>query len=81
LAFGLVELAKHPEFQAQLRSEIHTVLGADRSIAYDNMPLLNAFIKVRAARPLKDSITGITNQCNRKFSGFIQQYRWWVKLL
>ncbi|KAJ6529787.1 cytochrome P450 [Mycena capillaripes] len=47
LAFGLLELAKAPELQAQLRAEIHSIFataGAD-GIAYDSMPLLNAFIK------------------------------------
>ncbi|KAF8202631.1 cytochrome P450 [Mycena galopus ATCC 62051] len=46
LSFGLVELAKAPEFQAKLRAEIHsTIGGGNDSIAYDNMPVLNAFIK------------------------------------
>ncbi|KAJ7124219.1 cytochrome P450 [Mycena epipterygia] len=46
LAFALLELARHPEFQDQLRSEIHSIVGVGPgSIAYDNMPLLNAFIK------------------------------------
>ncbi|KAJ7107696.1 cytochrome P450 [Mycena epipterygia] len=46
LAFALLELAKHPEFQDQLRAEIHSTLGAGSgNVAYDNMPLLNAFIK------------------------------------
>ncbi|KAF7344058.1 Cytochrome P450 [Mycena venus] len=46
LAFGLVELARDPELQDSLRAEIHAVLGTGRhNIAYDNMPLLNAFIK------------------------------------
>ncbi|KAJ7255092.1 cytochrome P450 [Mycena haematopus] len=41
IVFGLLELAKHPEFQEELRVEIQSNLGAP----YDNMPLLNAFIK------------------------------------
>ncbi|KAF7375603.1 Cytochrome P450 [Mycena sanguinolenta] len=46
LAFGLVELAKNPELQDSLRAEIHATLSnGRRNIAYDNMPLLNAFIK------------------------------------
>ncbi|KAJ6562191.1 cytochrome P450 [Mycena capillaripes] len=47
LTFGLLELAKAPELQAQLRAEIHSIFataGAD-GVAYDSMPLLNAFIK------------------------------------
>ncbi|KAF7356164.1 Cytochrome P450 [Mycena venus] len=47
LAFGLVELAKAPEFQDKLRTEILSTLSASGggSVSYDNMPLLNAFIK------------------------------------
>ncbi|KAF7356160.1 Cytochrome P450 [Mycena venus] len=47
LAFGLVELARAPEFQDRLRAEIHSALCASDggSVLYDNMPLLNAFIK------------------------------------
>ncbi|KAF7356161.1 Cytochrome P450 [Mycena venus] len=47
LAFGLVELAKTPELQDNLRAEIHSTLRASDggSVSYDNMPLLNAFIK------------------------------------
>ncbi|KAJ7097406.1 cytochrome P450 [Mycena epipterygia] len=46
LAFGLLELAKDLKFQDQLRAEIHSTLVADgRNVAYDSMPLLNAFIK------------------------------------
>ncbi|KAJ6453814.1 cytochrome P450 [Mycena sanguinolenta] len=41
IAFGLLELAKHPAFQEKLRAEIQSNIGA----SYDNMPLLNAFIK------------------------------------
>jgi hypothetical protein len=49
LAFSLLELAKDPELQENLRAEIHATVGNARasSVAYDNMPLLNAFIKVR----------------------------------
>ncbi|KAJ7090666.1 cytochrome P450 [Mycena epipterygia] len=46
LVFALLELATHPEFQEKLRVEIHsTVGGGHGNVAYDNMPLLNAFIK------------------------------------
>ncbi|KAJ7828948.1 cytochrome P450 [Mycena olivaceomarginata] len=47
LAFSLLELAKDPELQENLRAEIHATVGNARasSVAYDNMPLLNAFIK------------------------------------
>jgi len=47
LAFGLVELAKNPKLQEMLRAEIHSFLGTtgEENVAYDRMPLLNAFIK------------------------------------
>ncbi|KAJ6473420.1 cytochrome P450 [Mycena vitilis] len=46
LAFGLLELARRPELQNELRAEIHsTVSSSGGSVVYDNMPLLNAFIK------------------------------------
>ncbi|KAJ6546674.1 cytochrome P450 [Mycena vulgaris] len=46
LAFGLVELARHPHFQDQLRVEIQSNLGTNpHNVPYDSMPLLNAFIK------------------------------------
>ncbi|KAJ6536352.1 cytochrome P450 [Mycena capillaripes] len=46
LAFGLLELARHPDLQEKLRAEIHATLGGTtKQVAYDNMPLLNAFIK------------------------------------
>ncbi|KAJ7106646.1 cytochrome P450 [Mycena epipterygia] len=46
LAFALLELARHPEFQDKLRAEIHSTLsGGHGNVAYDNMPLLNALIK------------------------------------
>ncbi|KAJ7841217.1 cytochrome P450 [Mycena olivaceomarginata] len=44
LVFGLLELTRHPQFQDQLRSEARSFLG-NQSPTYDNMPLLNAFIK------------------------------------
>jgi cytochrome P450 len=48
LSFGLVELSRAPEFQEKLRAEIQSTAGVTRSaeVAYDGMPLLNAFIKV-----------------------------------
>ncbi|KAK6967069.1 cytochrome P450 [Favolaschia claudopus] len=46
LALGLTELAQNPDFQDQLRAEIHSFsVGGGSEIAYDRMPLLNAFIK------------------------------------
>jgi len=46
IAFGLLELARHPDFQEKLRAEVHSALGTSSgSVSYDNMPLLNAFIK------------------------------------
>ncbi|KAJ7764211.1 cytochrome P450 [Mycena metata] len=42
LVLGLRELARLPAFQVELRSEITANAG---NIAYDSMPLLNAFIK------------------------------------
>ncbi|KAJ7249787.1 cytochrome P450 [Mycena haematopus] len=45
IVFGLLELAKNAEFQDMLRAEIHFMAGAGGNVAYDSMPLLNAFIK------------------------------------
>ncbi|KAJ7605197.1 cytochrome P450 [Roridomyces roridus] len=48
LAFGLLELARRPDLQMRLREEIHSTISgtpAGSPIAYDTMPLLNAFIK------------------------------------
>ncbi|KAF8193097.1 cytochrome P450 [Mycena galopus ATCC 62051] len=46
LAFGFLELGRHPEFQEELRREIQESLrGSPHDFAYDSMPLLNAFIK------------------------------------
>ncbi|KAJ7629465.1 cytochrome P450 [Mycena polygramma] len=59
LAFALYELAKHLKFQEQLRNEI---LGTTHSTesGYDNVPLLNAFIKetlrLHPIVPLSDQI-------------------------
>ncbi|KAJ6473338.1 cytochrome P450 [Mycena vitilis] len=55
LSFGLLELARAPDFQEQLRREI-----VQNGLAYDNMPLLNAFIKeclrMYPAEPITDRI-------------------------
>ncbi|KAJ7743663.1 cytochrome P450, partial [Mycena olivaceomarginata] len=46
LAFGLLELARHPDFQDKLRAEIYANSAAIvADLAYENMPLLNAFLK------------------------------------
>ncbi|KAJ6492127.1 cytochrome P450 [Mycena sanguinolenta] len=42
LAFGLLELARNPEFQKKLREELSNRQG---NIVYDSLPLLNAFVK------------------------------------
>jgi cytochrome P450 len=46
LVFGCIELARHPEFQHQLRTEIHaSPCGPASAFSYESLPLLNAFIK------------------------------------
>ncbi|KAJ7618289.1 cytochrome P450 [Mycena polygramma] len=47
LSFGLLELAKAPQYQEKLRTEILAALAAPHAggVAYDSVPLLNAFIK------------------------------------
>ncbi|KAJ7342473.1 cytochrome P450 [Mycena albidolilacea] len=46
LSLGLMELARHSDFQHKLRAEIHSYRVASAGkLTYDNMPLLNAFIK------------------------------------
>jgi cytochrome P450 len=46
--FGLLELARHPDFQDKLRAKIYASLAAiATNLAYENMPLLNAFLKIR----------------------------------
>ncbi|KAJ7722618.1 cytochrome P450 [Mycena metata] len=45
LAFGLLELARRTELQDRLRDEINSAVSTSGDVAYDNMPLLNAFIK------------------------------------
>jgi hypothetical protein len=49
MSFAIRELAKDPDFQKKLRAEIYSSIdssGAPSGTGYDNMPLLNAFIKV-----------------------------------
>lgn len=47
LSLGLMELARHSDFQHKLRAEIYSYRAASPGkLTYDNMPLLNAFIKV-----------------------------------
>jgi hypothetical protein len=42
-----MELARHSDFQHKLRAEIYSYRAASPGkLTYDNMPLLNAFIKV-----------------------------------
>ncbi|KAJ7804509.1 cytochrome P450 [Mycena olivaceomarginata] len=59
VAFGLLELARNPAFQEKLRAEIQDALGTS-AVAYDGMPLLNAFIKetirLYPALPISDRI-------------------------
>ncbi|KAK7045313.1 cytochrome P450, partial [Favolaschia claudopus] len=45
IGFGLLELARNIDLQDQLRAEIHSCLGDGDIAVYENMPLLNAFIK------------------------------------
>ncbi|KAJ7926966.1 cytochrome P450 [Mycena leptocephala] len=61
IAFGLLELARHPDFQEKLRAEVHSALGTSSApVSYDSMPLLNAFIKetirLYPALPLTDRV-------------------------
>ncbi|KAF7375594.1 Cytochrome P450 [Mycena sanguinolenta] len=60
ISFGLLELAKHPDFQDRLRAEIYSALGNNTSLAYESMPLLNAFLReilrLYPAVPLSDRI-------------------------
>ncbi|KAJ7091708.1 cytochrome P450 [Mycena crocata] len=50
IGFALLELAKRPDLQEKLRVEIHSSLSAGAGhTVYDNMPLLNAIIKVGIA--------------------------------
>ncbi|KAJ7274694.1 cytochrome P450 [Mycena rebaudengoi] len=58
LAFALCELAKDPDFQARLRAEINSSLAIE-SGNYDNLPLLNAFIKETFRMYPADSITEV----------------------
>lgn len=46
MVFGCWELARHPEFQSQLRAELEASRrGTSQALNYESMPLLNAFIK------------------------------------
>ncbi|KAJ6569248.1 cytochrome P450 [Mycena capillaripes] len=48
VAFGLLELARHRDFQDKLRAEVHSTAeesDGTKQLPYDSMPLLNAFIK------------------------------------
>ncbi|KAJ7473355.1 cytochrome P450 [Mycena latifolia] len=60
LTLGLLELARNPEFQDKLRAEVHSARAGNRHLAYDTLPLLNAFIKEvlrkYPAAPLLDRI-------------------------
>ncbi|KAJ6457666.1 cytochrome P450 [Mycena sanguinolenta] len=61
ISFGLLELARHPDFQDRLRAEIYSALGGKNpSLAHENMPLLNAFLReilrLYPAVPLGDRI-------------------------
>ncbi|KAJ7159039.1 cytochrome P450 [Mycena crocata] len=63
IGFALWELARHPDFQEKLRAEIHTIRGAAvniNTVALENMPLLNAFIKetlrLYPAVPISDRV-------------------------
>ncbi|KAJ7274721.1 hypothetical protein C8J57DRAFT_1505481 [Mycena rebaudengoi] len=58
LAFALCELAKDPDFQARLRAEINSS-PAIESGNYDNLPLLNVFIKETLRMYPAESITEV----------------------
>ncbi|KAJ7256287.1 cytochrome P450 [Mycena rebaudengoi] len=58
LAFALCELAKDPDFQARLGAEINSS-PAIESGNYDNLPLLNAFIKETLRMYPAESITEV----------------------
>ncbi|KAJ7059764.1 cytochrome P450 [Mycena amicta] len=45
LAFALLELARDPRFQDELRAEMQSSFHSGERLAYDNMPLLNSLIK------------------------------------
>ncbi|KAJ7090700.1 cytochrome P450 [Mycena epipterygia] len=66
LAFALLELATQPDFQEKLRAEIHSTFGGGHgNVAYDNMPLLNAFIKVGAQYSTGTYLNIGTQECLR----------------
>ncbi|KAJ7346087.1 cytochrome P450 [Mycena albidolilacea] len=59
VSFALLELARNLEAQDQLRAEIQVMFSEkSTNVAYDNMPLLNAFIKevfrIFSAGPIKE---------------------------
>ncbi|KAF8149258.1 cytochrome P450 [Mycena galopus ATCC 62051] len=61
ISFGFLELARHPEFQEELRAEIHHFRrNQSDGFVYDNMPLLNAFIRetlrLHPAGPLQERV-------------------------
>jgi hypothetical protein len=74
VGFALLELARNPELQNLLRTEIHSAVGAGglSNVAYDRMPLLNAFIKVRVLHVISEQIV---NWQIRKHCDFTQQRR------
>ncbi|KAF7358688.1 Cytochrome P450 [Mycena sanguinolenta] len=59
IAFGLLELAKNPRFQDELRSEIHSIAGG--SPAYDK-PLTDRMALRDVVIPLSETITTRTGQ-------------------
>ncbi|KAJ7249880.1 cytochrome P450, partial [Mycena rebaudengoi] len=60
LALGIRELARNSDFQNRLRDEINAHRGITSGAQYEDMPLLNAFIKetlrVYPAVPLNEQI-------------------------
>ncbi|KAJ7193410.1 cytochrome P450 [Mycena pura] len=63
LCFGLIELAKNPQLQTDLRQEIHAARGMNhRTIAYESLALLNALIKetlrMYPPEPIADRVAG-----------------------
>ncbi|KAJ7874867.1 cytochrome P450, partial [Mycena leptocephala] len=47
LSFSLLELAKNPTLQDELRAKVHSIVGAAHAdhVPYDSMALLNVFLK------------------------------------
>ncbi|KAJ6455220.1 cytochrome P450 [Mycena sanguinolenta] len=86
LAFGLLELARHPQFQQELRAEIHRFLAStSNGFMYDNMPLLNAFIKetlrlypagaLQERVAIQDTVIPLTGVMNTSTGKLINQIR------